>query len=261
MTTGKVYLVGAGPGDPKLLTLRAVEVLGQADVVLKDALVHPEVLRHLRPGATVVATGKRAGGTCCPQEEIHRLLRLHAGAGRTVVRLKGGDPFIFGRGGEEAEALEKAGIKFEVVPGISSGIAVPAYAGIPLLHRDHSSSVAFVSGHPAREGKGRPWVTNPVETLVIFMGGASLTVIARELIAGGRAAAMPVAIIESGTYLGQRVWLCSLDEIAGLKENPVFEPPVLAVVGAVAALATKLDWFGAPPSHIHALQERQRLLG
>ncbi len=256
----KVYLVGAGPGDPRLLTLRAVEVLGRADVVLKDALVNPHVLRHVRAGATITATGKRAGGRCCPQQEINRLLCLHARAGKTVVRLKGGDPFIFGRGGEEAEVLEKAGIAFEIVPGISAGIAAPAYAGIPLLHREHSSSVAFVSGHPARDGKGRPWATMKVETLVIFMGASSLVKIAHELIAGGRTKAMPVAIIESGTHEQQHVWVGCLEEVASLR-NPVFEPPVLVVVGVVASFATKLAWFGAAAANLRALQDRPTAFG
>ncbi len=241
--TGKVYLIGAGPGDPKLLTLRAVEALRESNVILIDHLVNRAVLRHARATARVIDGGKRAGHPCISQEEIHRMMIARARSGQTVARLKGGDPFVFGRGGEEAEALTEAGVEWEVIPGISSGIAAAAYAGIPLLHREHSSSVAFVSGHPASKRKAYPL---EADTLVIFMCGSTVLQIARELVSRGRPHSTPVAIIRAGTYSYQEVYTGTLAQLSDL-DNLKLESPVLAVVGKVVDLAETLHWFGRRP--------------
>jgi uroporphyrin-III C-methyltransferase len=238
--SGTVWLVGAGPGDPDLLTLRAARVLNEADVVLVDRLVHRCVLAHVRRGAEVIDVGKEGGHRCIAQEEINRMLIARAREGLAVVRLKGGDPFVFGRGAEEAEALIEAGIEWEVVPGISSGIAAAAYAGIPLLHRDHASSVAFVSGHAGRRSAA---LDCGADTLVIFMCAATIREIARELVLGGRRAETPVALIRSGTLETQEVWTGTLGEL--LKTRSQFGTPLLAIVGPVAALSDRLHWFGA----------------
>src|SRR5215471_10417849 len=183
---GKVYLIGAGPGDPKLLTIRAAEALAQSDVIVYDYLVNPEVLVHSRRGATLIFAGKRAGEHSLTQSEINRILIDKALSGLIVARLKGGDPFIFGRGGEEAEALVDAGIPWEVIPGVSSGLAAAAYAGIPLTHRDHASSVAFITGHDGggKTRNGIDWsaAAMAADTLVIFMCASTIGRIAGELI-------------------------------------------------------------------------------
>jgi len=240
---GKVYLIGAGPGDPDLLTLRAVRALRQSDLVLIDHLVNPEVLAHARPGVEIRSVGKRSGRHSRPQGEITRLLIEAARDGRVVARLKGGDPFVFGRGGEEAEALVAAGIAWEVVPGISAGIAAAAYAGIPVLHRERASSVAFVSGHPGCDpGK----VALEADTLVVFMCGSTIAGIARALLVRGRPRPTPVALICSGTTARQVVYTGALGELARL-DSLDLPTPVIAVVGQVAALAAKLRWFGPLP--------------
>ena len=207
--SGIVYLVGAGPGDPGLLTLRAVELIASADVVLYDRLIPREALAHARAGAEVTYVGKEGEGPQFPQDDTHRLLLEHARAGRRVVRLKGGDPFVFGRGGEEALVCLEAGIPFEVVPGITAGVAAPAYAGIPVTHRELASGVAFVTGHedPAKPETALDWPALAAfpGTLVFYMGVRSLPRIAEQLVAGGRSASEPVAVIERGTLPGQRV--------------------------------------------------------
>jgi uroporphyrin-III C-methyltransferase len=257
---GKVYLVGAGPGDPGLLTLRAAEVLGQCDVVLVDALVHRGVLKHVRAGTEVLDVGKRGWRPCVRQEEIHRLLIEHARLGRTVARLKGGDPFIFGRGGEEAEALEAAGIPWEAVPGVTAGIAAASYAGIPLLHRKYASSVVFVTGR-AQTGSACSAPKTPldgpagVDTVVVFMCGKTLARVARSLLRHGRPASTPAAVIRSGTWRDQEVFLGTLEELAGL-EGASLGSPVLAVIGAVAGLATRLHWFGVAPKPLRSACQR-----
>jgi len=251
--TGKVFLIGAGPGDPKLLTLKAAEAIAESDIVVYDHLVNPEVLVHSRRGAELIYVGKRAGEPSISQIEINRLLIDQAHSGQIVARLKGGDPFIFGRGGEEAEALAGANVKFEVIPGVSSGIAAAAYAGIPLTHRDYSSSVAFITGHEAAHGK-RPAVdwsitAHAADTLVIFMCSQTITRIAREIIAGGRAPATPIAIIRWGTYQHQEVFTGTLEDLVAADEASegglTIEPPAIAVIGDVVRLADKLAWFGA----------------
>src|SRR5690349_1435449 len=206
MSGGRVYLVGAGPGDPGLLTVRAHELLREADVVIHDRLVPPEALEIV--SGELVYVGKEGGGEQVPQEETNRLLLEHARAGRSVVRLKGGDPFVFGRGGEEAELLRDAGIPYEVVPGVTAGVAAPAYAGVPVTQRGMASAVAFVTGH---EDPGKPDTAIDWEalarfpgTLVFYMGVRALPRIAERLVAAGRAADEPVAVVERGTMPGQR---------------------------------------------------------
>jgi uroporphyrin-III C-methyltransferase len=215
---GKVFLIGAGPGDPGLLTLKAAAAISSCDVIIYDHLVNPEILAHSRRGAELIYAGKRGGERSISQQEISLLLIDRARAGQIVGRLKGGDPFIFGRGGEEALALVAAGIDWEVIPGISSGVAAAAYAGIPLTHRDCSSSVAFITGHEGAGKNGSPvdWASaaRAADTLVIFMCGATISRIARELISGGRSAFTPIALVRWGTYECQEVFTGSLDDVA-----------------------------------------------
>jgi uroporphyrinogen III methyltransferase / synthase len=250
---GIVYLVGAGPGDPALLTVRAVELIAEADVVLYDRLIPPEALRHARADAEVVYVGKEGEGPQTPQEDTHRLLLEHARAGRRVVRLKGGDPFVFGRGGEEALVLREAGIRFEVVPGVTAGVAAAAYAGIPVTHRDVASGVAFVTGHedPAKPDSAIDWaaLARFPGTLVFYMGVRSLPQIAQRLIGEGRARDEPAAVVERGTLPAQRTVLAPLAEIAERAAAERIRPPAITVVGAVAALRERLAWLEARPLH------------
>jgi uroporphyrin-III C-methyltransferase len=236
---GKVYLVGAGPGDPKLLTLRAAEVLGWCDVVLIDRLVNRDVLRYAKKGALVKDVGKRAGDHSVKQEEICRLLVAYASGGQVVVRLKGGDPFVFGRGGEEALALVEAGIPWEVVPGVSAGIAAAAYAGIPLTHRGFASRVSFRTAHYADSERGGE---SDLETTVFFMCGNTLAHVAREQISSGRPPRTPFAVVRSGTCADQEVFVGTLGD--ALTGTFAIESPALAIVGPVVALQAKLQWFG-----------------
>lgn len=254
MRAGKVYVIGAGPGDPKLLTIRAAELLGISDLIVYDYLVNPEVLVHARQGAELLYAGKQAGQPSLSQSEINRILIEQARLGRTVARLKGGDPFIFGRGGEEAEALTEAGVEWEVVPGITAGIGAAAYAGIPLTHREHASSVAFVTGHQSRPGHRQiNWgaLAQAADTLVIYMCGETIRDIARELIEHGLSPARPAAIICWGSYSNQQVFSGTLDDLAspadqqndgGAPEH--FASPAIAVIGNVVSLLPKLQWFG-----------------
>jgi uroporphyrin-III C-methyltransferase len=245
---GKVSLVGAGPGDPGLLTINAAKAIGAADVIVYDFLVNPEVLAHSRRGAELIYAGKRAGEHSMTQEEINDLLIKRAQQGQIVARVKGGDPFVFGRGGEEAEALVEAGIEWEVIPGISSGVAAAAYAGIPLTHRGYSSSVAFITGHNNVAGRGGDWhfAANAADTLVIFMCAGTIEAIARELVEGGRRPSTPVALIRWGTYQHQEVYTGTLDDLVDIDEagGTSVEPPAIAIVGDVVALSGKLNWFG-----------------
>jgi uroporphyrin-III C-methyltransferase len=253
--SGKVYLIGAGPGDPKLLTIRAAEALGASDVIVYDYLVNPEVLVHARRGVELIYAGKRAGQHSMPQWEINQLLVERARAGQTVARLKGGDPFLFGRGGEEALALADAEIDWEVIPGISAGVAAAAYAGIPLTHRDYSSSVAFITGHDgAKNREGVDWRAQAwaADTLVIFMCAETIGAISRRLIEAGRSPLTPLAIIRWGTYEHQEVFPTSLEEMAEADgEEMRIEPPAIAVVGDVVSLRTRLHWFG---KHVYPLR-------
>lgn len=263
---GRVYLIGAGPGDPKLLTLKAAEVLAASDVVVYDYLVNPEVLAHTRLGAELIYAGKRAGEQSFSQPEINQLLIDHARRGRVVARLKGGDPFVFGRGGEEAEALVEAGIDWEVIPGISSGVAAAAYAGIPLTHRGYASSVAFITGREAEDrfpGGIDLRAAAEADTLVIFMCGGTIARIASELIAIGRSPSTPIAIIRWGTYQHQEVYTGALEDIAEGADALVelkITPPAIAIVGDVVSLQAKLHWFG-DESLRHSLTELYNLPG
>jgi uroporphyrinogen III methyltransferase/synthase len=251
--SGIVYLVGAGPGDPGLLTVRAVELIGRADVVLHDRLVAPEALRHAPPNAQVIDVGKQGGGPQTPQEDTQRLLLEHARAGRRVVRLKGGDPFVFGRGGEEALALREAGIPFEVVPGITAGVAAPAYAGIPVTHRDAASGVAFVTGHedPAKPESAIDWPTLArfPGTLVFYMGVRTLPLIAERLIAEGRSPDQPVAVVSRGTLPGQRTLTATLADVAARAAAEELAAPAVTIVGDVVRLREQLAWIEPRPLH------------
>jgi uroporphyrinogen III methyltransferase/synthase len=249
--SGIVYLVGSGPGDPKLLTLRAKECLERADVVFYDALAHPDTLRWAKPDAKRIYVGKRSGDHAVPQEATNSLLIAAAKSGKTVVRLKGGDPFVFGRGGEEAEELVAAGIPFEVVPGITSPIAASAYAGIPLTHRDWASSVAFVTGHedPTKPEQSVRWrkLATGVDTLAILMGMSRLAAIAGELLAGGRAADTPVAVVQWGTHPRQRTLVTTLADVVDDVARAGIGSPAIIVVGHVARLRETLRWFDKKP--------------
>ena len=248
---GTVYLVGAGPGDPGLLTARALELIARADVVLHDRLIPVEALAGARDGAEVVDVGKVGGGEQVPQEETTRLVVEHALAGRDVVRLKGGDPFVFGRGGEEAQACRAAGVPFEVVPGVTAGVAAPAYAGIPVTQRGVASAVAFVTGHedPAKPETAIDWPALAAfpGTLVFYMGVRQLPRIAAQLVAGGRSADEPVAVVERGTLPGQRTVRAPLHGIADAARAAAVRAPAITLVGPVAALADELAWLGARP--------------
>jgi uroporphyrin-III C-methyltransferase len=236
---GKVYLVGAGPGDPGLLTVRAAQLLGRADAVVHDRLVHPEVLKYARPRARLLFVGKEGGGESVGQEEINALLISQARLGRMVVRLKGGDPFVFGRGAEEALALEEAGIPYEVVPGVSSGVAAPAAAAIPVTHRGVSGSVTFATGY--RAGKAPDWAhLAGAETLVLFMAGSRLEEATLALIAAGRSPSTPAAIVEAGTWEHQRVIDAPLAGIAARAREAAVGSPALLVVGEVVSLRSQL---------------------
>lgn len=236
-----VSLVGAGPGDPELLTLGALRRLEQADVVVHDALVSEEILSLCGSGARLIDAGKRAGRRGPSQEWITALLVSEARAGRRVVRLKGGDPFLFGRGGEEALALTRAGIHWEIVPGVSSALAVPASAGIPVTHRGLGSSVAIVPGRLADGAEAVDWAgLRAVQTLVVLMAGSRVAEIAAALLEAGRPASCPVAIVQRGTLPGQRTRLSTLGALARSGDLEHVETPALLVVGEVVRLASEL---------------------
>ena len=250
MVCGKVFLVGAGPGDPQLLTIKAVKVLKEADVVIYDRLgVSADVLCLAPDSAERIFVGKRTGLHEVPQDKITELIIEKAKEGGKVVRLKGGDPFIFGRGGEEAEALVAEGIEFEVVPGISSSVAAPMYAGIPLTHRDYAASVAIITGHRAGDAeKVIDWVkiANAVDTMVILMGVESLEGIVAKMLKGGIRPDKPVAMVESGTYPKQRTLIATLGTVVKEAEEKQIKPPSVIVIGEVANLGRKLAWFKKP---------------
>jgi uroporphyrinogen III methyltransferase/synthase len=253
MSLGIVYLVGAGPGDPGLLTVRAAELIARADVILHDRLIPAEALAGARPDAEVLYVGKQGGGRQVPQEETQRLLVERARAGRTVVRLKGGDPFVFGRGGEEALVCLEAGIAFEVVPGITAGVAAPTYAGIPVTHRELASGVAFVTGHEdlAKPDSALDWPALAAfpGTLVFYMGVRALPRIAEQLVAGGRPADEPVAVVERGTLPGQRTLVATLSDVAERAAAEGIRAPAITLVGPVAELRERLAWLERRPLH------------
>ncbi|MBL0450650.1 siroheme synthase CysG [Aeromonas caviae] len=243
-TAGEVVLVGAGPGDPGLLTLHALRQMQQADVVVYDRLVSDEVMALVRRDAKRIFVGKQAGNHCVPQEGINQLLLEEAKKGQRVVRLKGGDPFIFGRGGEELETLVGTGIGFQVVPGITAASGCAAYAGIPLTHRDHAQSVRFVTAHGKGGARDLDWplLAKDRQTLVFYMGLSSCATIREQLLAHGKAGDTPVALIERGTQHCQRVIRGTLDELPALAVG--VESPALIMVGSVVTLADQLAWFG-----------------
>jgi uroporphyrinogen III methyltransferase/synthase len=245
------YLVGAGPGDAGLMTARSLELIARADVILYDRLIPDGALAGARADAELVDVGKIGGAQQVPQETTNGLLLRHAKAGREVVRLKGGDPFVFGRGGEEAQLLRAAGLDFEVVPGVTAGVAAPAYAGIPVTQRGVSAAVAFVTGHedPAKPDTLIDWPALAAfpGTLVFYMGVRSLDRIASQLVAGGRPADEPVAVVQRGTFADQRTVSGTLADIAALAAAEGVKAPAITVVGPVAALHAELDWFGAGP--------------
>jgi uroporphyrinogen III methyltransferase/synthase len=247
-----VYLVGAGPGDPGLVSQRGLELIASADAILHDRLVPPGLLDRARPDADLRYVGKRPGAPAVSQEEINGLLVDLAREGRSVVRLKGGDPFVFGRGGEEAEALASAGVPFEVVPGVTAGVAAPAYAGIPVTHRDAASAVAFVTGHedpdkPSEAAIDWGALAGFPGTLVLYMGVRNLASIAGELIAAGRPGDEPAAVIERGTLPGQRTVTGTLADIAERVSEAGLGPPAVTVIGPVARLCDELAWIERRP--------------
>ncbi|MGQ9571911.1 MAG: uroporphyrinogen-III C-methyltransferase [Dehalococcoidia bacterium] len=274
---GLVYLVGAGPGDPGLITVKGLACLRKADVIVYDRLVSPALLREAPAGCELIDVGKSPRRHTLPQDEINALLVEKALAGKVVVRLKGGDPFLFGRGGEEAEALAEAEVRFEVVPGVTSAIAAPAYAGIPVTHRDHTSTFAVVTGHedPSKADSGIDWqkLATGMGTIVFLMGVGNLPQIVAKLIEHGRDPQTPVAIVERGTEAGQKTATGTLADIAERAREADIRPPAVTVVGEVVRLRGKLRWFDTKPlfgkrvlvtrarEQASALSERLRELG
>jgi uroporphyrinogen III methyltransferase/synthase len=248
---GKVYLVGAGPGDPGLLTLKAKALLEDAQVVIYDYLANPAFLDYADNEAELIYVGKKGGCHTLSQSDINKLIIERARKGLRVVRLKGGDPFIFGRGGEEAQELIKAGLSFEVVPGVTSAIAAPAYAGIPLTHRNYTSTVAFITGHedPEKEETEIAWdkVATAVGTLVFLMGVGNLEKISRNLINQGRSGDTPAAVVRRGTVAEQRTIVAPLKDIAKIAREESIRPPAIIVVGDVVNLRDELNWFEMRP--------------
>jgi uroporphyrin-III C-methyltransferase/precorrin-2 dehydrogenase/sirohydrochlorin ferrochelatase/uroporphyrin-III C-methyltransferase len=244
-----VALVGAGPGDPELLTLKAWRLITSAEVVLYDRLVSPEILAMIPDTAEMIHVGKQRANHALPQDQINQRLVDLARQGRKVVRLKGGDPFIFGRGGEEIETLADAGVRFQVVPGITAASGCAAYAGIPLTHRDHAQSVRFVTGHLKNDTCDLPWkdfVQNN-QTLVFYMGLVGLPIICRQLVAHGMSQDMPVALVSRGTTRDQRVVTGNLGNIVTRVEAEAVQAPTLVIIGQVVSLRERLDWVGGLP--------------
>lgn len=248
---GTVYLVGAGPGDAGLLTLRGAELLGRADVVVYDALVNADLLRLAPKSAEIIYGGKRAAQHAIPQDELNALLVAKAREGRTVVRLKGGDPYVFGRGGEEAEELAAAGVAFEIVPGISSTVAAPAYAGIPVTHRDHCSSYQVITGHedPSKPESALDWaqIARTPGTKIVLMGVERIRQIAAELVAHGMKADTGVAMVRWGTTGRQQTIEGTLATIGDVAEAAKFSAPAVTIIGGVVSLRRKLNWFEHRP--------------
>ena len=244
---GKVYIVGAGPGNIGLITLKSKECIEDADVIIYDYLANKEILSYARPDAEQIFMGKHGGGPVITQDKINRIMAAMAKKGKTVVRLKGGDPFIFGRGGEEAEFLADRGIPFEIVPGVTAGISIPAYAGIPLTHRNYSSTIAFITGHedPLKEKSSIAWdkIATGVDTIVIFMGITTLPSIVTNLIKNGRTPDTPVAVIQWGSTNIQKTVTGTLKNIAAKVKAEGIRPPGIIVIGEVVKLRKKLMWF------------------
>ncbi len=249
MPKGKVTLLGAGPGDPGLMTCKGLRVLREADLVLFDALAPVELLNEVKPGCELIDVGKRSGHHSQKQKQITQLMIRAARAGKQVVRLKGGDPFIFGRGGEEAEGLARARLLFDVIPGVSSAIAVPAYAGIPLTHRDYNSTVLFLTGHGEKEGAPAvDWEQlASLETLVILMGVRRLAQSVRALLRAGKDSQTPAAVIQWGTIPAQQTVVGSLKTIARQAQKADIKPPAVIVIGPLVKLRRSLNWFETKP--------------
>ncbi len=257
---GTVYLIGAGPGDPGLLTLRGAEILRFADVVVYDRLAHPALLNHARPDAERIYVGKASAHHTVKQEDINDLIIERAKAGKSVARLKGGDPFVFGRGGEEAEYCRERGVSFEIVPGVTSAIAAPAYAGIPVTHRDAASSFCIVTGHerddrresgtraPGEAEERRDWskLAHAADTLLFLMGVEALPQIAEKLMANGRTPQTPVALVQWGTWSRQKVVTGTLETIVANVREARLTPPAVCIVGEVVTLRERLRWFDDP---------------
>ncbi len=244
-SVGRVYLVGAGPGDPDLLTIRALDLLRRADLVLYDNLASPEVVALAAPSAERRYVGKKRAVHACTQGEINALMVSAANAGKLVVRLKGGDPFVFGRGGEEAQRLARSGVPFEVVPGVSAALGVAAYAGLPLTHRDHTQAVTFVTGHDSERLDWPALATR--QTLVVFMGLLSLPKIARRLTEHGLSPDTPAAAVRWGTRGDQAVITATLSTVAGAVQRDGMRPPALVVIGEIVGLRDQVDWFDRLP--------------
>ena len=248
-SVGRVFLIGAGPGDPELLTLRAVRLMGKADVVVYDHLVSPAVLDFVSPTAERIYAGKRRNEHTLRQEQINALLVRLAQEGKQVVRLKGGDPFIFGRGGEELQELAKSGVAFEVVPGITAASGVSNYAGIPLTHRDYAQTCLFVTGHLKETNDfvsadlDWPALTRPRQTVVIYMGLSGLSDICHQLMAHGLAADWPIAIIQNGTLASQKVLVGTLTDLPERAKSAGLTSPCLIIVGEVVRLHASLAWY------------------
>ncbi|MFT7286912.1 MAG: uroporphyrin-III C-methyltransferase/precorrin-2 dehydrogenase/sirohydrochlorin ferrochelatase [Halieaceae bacterium] len=246
-TVGEVYLIGAGPGDPELMTFKALRLLQRADVVLHDRLVNPQIISMARRDAEKRYVGKQRAEHAMPQETINQTLVALAREGKYVARLKGGDPFVFGRGGEEIEELAREGIPFQVVPGITAGNAAACYAGIPLTHRDYAQSVRFVTGHTKDGRLAHRWADflNETETVVFYMGLVGLPIICAELIGHGRDPQTPIALIERATLPEQRLISGTLESMPALVKSARPQPPTLIIVGNVVRLATQLRWYGS----------------
>ncbi|RFU64524.1 uroporphyrinogen-III C-methyltransferase [Peribacillus saganii] len=247
MQKGKVYLVGAGPGDPKLITVYGMECIQKADVITYDRLVNSELLQHAKAGAELIFCGKLPGKHALIQEQINQLLIDKALEGKIVTRLKGGDPFVFGRGGEEAEILREQGIEFEIVPGITAGVAAPAYAGIPVTHRDHASSFAIVTAHgrAQKETDHLNWdsLAKGIDTIAFYMGVGNLPYICRKLIENGKLPNTPVAIIQWGTTSSQKTVTGNLKTIEEIAKNERISHPAIILVGKVVTMREKINWF------------------
>ena len=251
MAKGMVYLIGAGPGAPGLITLKAIECIKEADVVVYDYLANKRFLEYAGKRAEIIYVGKQGGAHTLPQDEINKLIIKKAQKGKIIARLKGGDPFIFGRGGEEAEEIIQAGIPYEVIPGVTAGVAAAAYAGIPLTHRDFTTTVAFITGHedPAKEDSNIYWdkISTGIGTLVFYMGIGNLEPNMKKLIENGRSPDTPVALIRWGTTSNQETIIGTIKDIAEKAKQANFKAPAITVVGGVVSLRDKLRWFDKKP--------------
>lgn len=256
---GKVYIVGAGPGDVDLITVKGLRCIQQADVILYDRLINNELLTYAKAGAKLIFCGKLPNQHAMIQENINLALVNYASQGKIVTRLKGGDPFVFGRGAEEAEVLAENGIPFEIVPGITSGIAAPAYAGIPVTHRDLGSSFAIVTGH-MREGKGDSiqWesLAKGIDTLAIYMGVGNLPYICHQLLTNGKPATTPVALVHMGTFEQQQTVIGTLETIVDIATHERIKNPSIIIVGQVVSLHEKIGWFEQKLATEKLLQEK-----